>query len=262
MYDEFLDFACVIARDAGKLALQYFRAPLAVDNKLGEGFDPVTEADKSVENMIRDAITARFPAHGILGEEHGEAAADSEYRWVIDPIDGTRAFITGVPAWGILIALQHKGETVLGVMAQPFLQEIFAASPDRAFYQRGTDAPVALASSGQTDLSAARLYCTHPSMFDEIENGSTRFQRVADKVRMSRFGGDCYSYVLLALGHVDLVVEADLKIYDVAALIPLIRAAGGVITDWEGGSPELGGAIVAAATPELHAEALALLRND
>jgi fructose-1,6-bisphosphatase/inositol monophosphatase family enzyme len=99
-------------------------------------------------------------------------------------------------------------------------------------------------------------------MFDEIENGATRFQRVADKVRMPRFGGDCYSYVLLALGQVDLVVEADLKIYDVAALIPLIRAAGGVITDWEGGSPELGGAIVAAATPQLHAEALALLRNE
>lgn len=259
MYQEYLDFACATARAAGDTALAYFRTPLAVDNKQGAGFDPVTEADKAVEQLIRDAISSRYPEHGILGEEHGEADSDSEFRWVIDPIDGTRAFITGVPAWGILIALQHRGQTVAGVLAQPFLQEVFAATCEQGFYQRAQQPRSVLASSGQTEISAARLYCTHPSMFDAIERGGERFARVADSVRMPRFGGDCYSYALLALGHVDLVVEADLKVYDVAALIPLIKAAGGVISDWQGGSPEQGGAIVAAATPALHAAVLALL---
>lgn len=259
MYEQYLDFACEVARSVGKISLRYFRVPLAVDNKLDTGFDPVTAADKAVEHAIREAISARFPAHGILGEEQGEASSDSEFRWVVDPIDGTRAFISGVPTWGVLIALQHRGETVVGVLAQPFLQEIFAACNGQGVYQRASEQAVVLASSRQTQLASARLYCTHPSMFDDIENGLERFQRVADSVRMPRFGGDCYSYALLALGQIDLVIEADLKIYDVAALIPLIRAAGGVITDWQGGSPEFGGAIVAAATPELHAQALTLL---
>lgn len=260
MYQEFLSFACDLAREAGALSLQYFRQPLAVDNKKSTDFDPVTIADREVEALICARISERYPEHAILGEEHGEKfVEDSEYRWVIDPIDGTRAFITGVPAWGVLIALQYKQQTVVGVMAQPFLNEIFAANDQQAFYQRGDQVRQALCTSALTDISLARLYCTHPSMFETVENGLARFNKAAAQCRMTRFGGDCYSYSLLALGQLDLVIEADLQVYDVAALIPLIRGAGGEISTWEGGSPEQGGAIVAAASPELHKKALALL---
>jgi histidinol phosphatase-like enzyme (inositol monophosphatase family) len=247
-----------IAEVAAAETLPRFRKPGAVANKLATGFDPVTEADREAEQAVRRLIRAEFPGHGILGEEHGLENEASRDRWIIDPIDGTRAFISGLPLWGTLVGLTRDGDAVAGMMSQPFTGEFFFAADGMSSYD-GPGGARRLSTRRTIDLAEATLCTTTPALFlggrREIYDGLER------RVRLARYGTDCYAYAMLAAGNIDLVVETSLQPYDIVALIPIIEMAGGVITNWKGGPAEAGGDIVAAATPELHATALELLAD-
>lgn len=257
---EHLEAAAEVVEAAGPLALRHFRSAVAVDDKSGGGrFDPVTRADREVEAFVRAELERRFPGYGILGEEQGLAPGTSPLRWVLDPIDGTRAFISGMPAWGILLGLSDDSGPLVGVMHQPFLGETFLGDGRGAFLRAGgVETP--LACRGTTALAEAVLYCTHPDVFSPEE--LVAFERAAGACRMARYGGDCYAYCLVALGQVDLVIEASLQPYDIAPLVPILEAAGAVVTDWRGAPAHEGGRVLVAATPALHEAALARLRGD
>lgn len=255
------DVVAPILLRAGELALRQFRTGVRAEDKGGAaGWDPVTEADLAVEALLRTELGRRFPGHQIVGEEHGASGpASAQVRWFIDPIDGTKAFVTGVPAWGVLLGLTVDDRPVAGWLRQPYLEETFAGVGGRAWFERrGERRP--LATSGTRDLADASLYATHPSMF-ETPDERAAFERIAAAVRLSRFGGDCYSYALLALGQIDLVVEASLQPYDIVPLVPIVEGAGGTITDRDGKTPVQGGFVVAAATAELHARALEIVNG-
>ena len=245
-----------LANAAKAETLPRFRTGIAVDNKQAGGYDPVTEGDQAAEAAIRALITEHFPDHGILGEEHGSIGLDREHIWVIDPIDGTRAFISGVPVWGTLIGFQSGGRAKMGLMDQPFTGERYFADGNKAWY-KGPEGEKQIKTRACQSLSDAVLFTTSPHIFtpDEAE----RYGQIQDKVRLFRYGVDCYAYALLAAGHVDLVIESGLKPYDVGALIPIIEQAGGIITTWDGGRPEGAGRIIAAGSKAVHEEALALL---
>ncbi|HEY9010167.1 MAG TPA: histidinol-phosphatase [Devosia sp.] len=246
---------------AASITLPRFRQGIAVDNKWEVGFDPVTEADREAERVIRHLIGERFPEHSILGEEWEDKSGSEPYAWIIDPIDGTRAFITGVPVWGTLVGLTVEGRATAGLMAQPFTGEVYLSLPGEAHYHRGSERST-LKTSGITELGKAKLTTTSPDMF--LRPGrdlSGPWNRINEAVLTTRYGLDCYGYALMAAGHIDLVVEAGLKNVDICPLIPIIENAGGVVTTWDGGPAELGGNCVAAATPELHAAAMAVLRG-
>jgi histidinol phosphatase-like enzyme (inositol monophosphatase family) len=247
------------AEIAASRTLPRFRSALAVDNKEASGFDPVTEADREAELAIRALLEERFPDHAIIGEEWDDKQGTGRYAWIIDPIDGTRAFITGVPVWGTLVGLTVDGKAVAGLMAQPFTGEIYLSLPGEAAYYRGQQ-KVPLRTSKVTELRHAKLTATSPEIFER--SGTTdAWDRLRGSVLTTRYGLDCYGYALLAAGHIDLVVEAGLKDVDICPLIPLIQNAGGIVTTWDGGPAETGGNCVAAATPELHAAAMAVLRD-
>lgn len=257
---EVLEFAASIAEDAAQIALRYFRIPLEVQNKLGDGrFDPVTRADREVETFLRERIAARYPGHGIVGEEHGTDVGDGRFEWIIDPIDGTRAFISGATAWGTLIGISEDRLPIAGVAHIPFTGETYFGSVAGSFLRhRGETRAI---QSRSATLGDAVLYCTHPEVFTDPAD-LANFQRVAREVKLLRYGGDCYSYCLLALGQVDLVIEGSLNPYDIIPLIPIIEAAGGVVTDIAGNSPLAGGVVVAAGSPELHRTALKMMRRS
>ncbi len=237
--------------------LPRFRMGLAVENKIESGFDPVTLADREAEAAIRRVIEARFPEHGIIGEEEGAVRADAEYCWIIDPVDGTRSFICGLPTWGTLIGLMHNGEPMAGIMAQPFTGERFTGTPAGAFYSRqGERKPV---STRKTErLADALLMTTTPFLF--APQDIARYQAVEKACKLARYGFDCYAYAMVAAGQIDLVVESSLQSYDIAPLVPVIERAGGIVTTWDGGSPMNGGRIIAAANRAIHGEALAILQ--
>ena len=244
------------AEAAAAHTLPLFRTGLGVDNKLEAGFDPVTEADRGAETIIRAVIAEHFPDHATIGEEWG-SQGDSPYSWIIDPVDGTRAFISGAPVWGTLIGFAHDGVAIAGLMSQPFIGETFLAVPGRSTYRRGTTASVNR-TSGQTELAPCRVFTTTPSLFRTPELMG-KWKAIESATRLQRFGMDCYGYALLAAGHADLVIEPFLNTYDIAALVPIIREAGGAISCWDGSEPTGGGNVVAAATPELLEKALALV---
>lgn len=259
--DSFVDFAHNLADLSAAAILLHFRRSLAVRNKAGPaGFDPVTAADRGAERVIRAAIAKRFPEHGILGEEFAPLAGTGRHQWVVDPIDGTRAFIMGSPLWGTLIGLVEDGRPVLGLMNQPFTGERFWADGSTA-RMRGPDGKTRkLATRSCAGLADAVLTSTHPDLFTspaEVEG----FARLKVRARMTRYGGDCYGYCLLAAGFVDIVAEAGLKPHDVAALIPIIERAGGRITTWDNKSALQGGRILATGDARVHKAALALLRT-
>jgi len=254
-----LDFAHALADISGAIIRPYFRKPLAVANKAGKGaFDPVTEADRAAERAMRKALTERWPGHGLIGEELGSTDAGARFRWVLDPIDGTRAFIMGSPLWGTLIGLLDGEEAMLGLMDQPITGERFWSGAAAAHFRNGSGKPRRLKTRACTSLGDATLTTTHPDLFAKGREADG-FARLAARVRMTRYGGDCYGYCLLAAGFVDLVVEAGLKTHDVVALIPIIERAGGRITTWDGGPAIEGGRVVAAGDARLHAQALAIL---
>ncbi|MGW8312539.1 MAG: inositol monophosphatase family protein [Desulfuromonadales bacterium] len=255
---EALAFAREAIQLAGKIALGYFRQSLTVENKLGGGrFDPVTCADREVESSLRHELRRRFPDFGVIGEESGSTPGRSDINWVIDPIDGTKAFISGFPTWGILLGLQQGTQVLAGLMHQPVTDELFYGSAAGA-YLRHQGQTMAIQSRQEVRLAEALLYCTHESMFTN-QDRLAAFRRVAAHARLQRFGGDCYSYCMLALGQVDLVIEDTLQPYDIVPLIPIVEAAGGVVTDARGRTPVSGGFVIAAANRQLHEQVLALL---
>jgi len=257
--DAYLETALELIQDTSEIALRHFRTTMSVDDKSdGDHFDPVTQADVEIEEQLRAELSARYPDHGIIGEEQADRRANSEFEWIIDPIDGTRAFITGMPAWGILLGLTEDGAPRAGVMHQPYIGETFYGAPGIGARLRHRGTEVSLATRTGVALADAALYCTHPDMFF-ADGERAAFDRVARACRMTRFGGDCYSYCLLALGQADLVVESSMQPYDIVPLIPIIEAAGGIVTDGRGGSAAQGGFVVAAGSAALHAQALAAI---
>ena len=255
-----IDFKAFIGRLAtasGETILPFFRTSLSIDNKSNShDFDPVTEADRAAEAVMRRMIKANFPQHGIVGEEFGSEREDAEYVWVLDPIDGTKSFIAGFPIWGTLIGLLHRGTPVFGMMHQPFIDERFSGDSGSAHYQ-GPSGERRLAVRRCAALQEATSYTTSPLLMNLDDRAA--FGRIEQAVRLSRYGGDCYSYCMLAAGHLDLVVETELKPYDIAALIPIITGAGGIVTTWEGNPAQGGGRIIAAGDPRVHEAAIKLL---
>jgi myo-inositol-1(or 4)-monophosphatase len=248
-----------LADASGKVILRHFRKPIAVDNKAGgSAFDPVTEADRAGERAIRRRLAALHPDHGILGEELGHQRSASPYTWVIDPIDGTRAFITGMPLWGTLIGVTHDGVARVGMMDQPYTRERIWSAGGSTVWRSvdGRSRKVKTAPCGR--LVDARLTSTSPDLFANPSEAAA-FAELKARARLTRFGGDCYAYCLLAAGHIDIVVESGLQPYDIVALIPIIEGAGGIVTTWEGGRAENGGRIVACGDRRLHATALEIL---
>ncbi len=257
---ETIAFAHGLADAAGAVIRPYFRHRIDVADKgaaKGAMFDPVTEADKGAETAIRAIIERERPADGILGEEFGEKTGTNGLRWVLDPVDGTRAFITGRHEWGSLIALEENERPVLGIIDQPVLGERFVGANGAAsLHAYGRIAPLKVRACAR--IEDAILCATHPYAYFSAQERAA-FGRVSDAVRMSRFGGDCYIYGLLAMGFCDLIVESGFHRWDVAALIPVIEGAGGIITNWQGGDCREGGQTLAAGDPRVHAAALRLL---
>ena len=254
---DFVAFVDQLAAVSGETILPFFRTALGVENKSLSGrFDPVTAADRAAEAAMRALINQTFPEHGITGEEFAAERPEAEYVWVLDPIDGTKSFICGMPAWGTLIALTRGGEPIYGMMHQPFTREHFAGDCSAANY-RGPAGGRVLRARACAGLEDAVLLTTSPLLMNDADRRS--FARVEQAVRLSRYGGDCYAYCVLAAGHIDLVIETELKPHDVLALIPIIEGAGGIITTWENGRPYSGGRIIAAGDRRTHAAAMALL---
>ncbi len=245
---------------AARETLPRFRADISVVNKLEQDFDPVTEADKEAERAIRAQINSEFPTHGVIGEEYDNTLPDAPYQWIIDPIDGTRAFISGVPVWGTLVGLYHDGKPIAGVMDQPFTGERYLAVNGECQLFRGGNGASPLKTRNTACLEQATLMTTSPQLLHNSVD--ERYFDVEKQVKLARYGCDCYAYCLLAAGHIDLVIETGLNIYDIAALIPIIENAGGLVTNWQGGDASKGGQILAAGNAELHARAMAVLNSD
>ena len=255
---DFASFVDQLASVSGDTILPFFRTALAVENKKAGGFDPVTAADRAAENAMRALIRKTFPGHGIVGEEYGSERSDAEYVWVLDPIDGTKSFIAGMPAWGTLIGLMRFGEPVFGMMHQPFIGERFSGDGGAAHYRgRAGNRELRVRACGA--LSDALLFTTSPLLMNEQDRAI--FKRVEDKVKLSRYGGDCYAYCMLAAGQIDLVIETEIKPHDIIPLIPIITGAGGIVSTWENGPAQSGGRVVVAGDKRVHKAALELLNK-
>jgi len=244
-----------LADASGSVVRRYFRAPLVVSDKAD--LSPVTAADREAESMIRAILASQRPGDGIIGEEHGSKNVDADYVWVIDPIDGTKAFITGRPTFGTLIGLLHHGRPVLGIIDQPVTGDRWLGAAGRATTLSGSAAKV----RGCASVAAAMLGATTPDMF--IGDEAAAFRRLAAAAKFTVYGGDCIAYGLLASGFQDLVVEASLSLYDFVALAPVVAGAGGVMTDWQGKPIDVnsGGRVIAAGDARVHAEALEILQG-
>jgi myo-inositol-1(or 4)-monophosphatase len=263
-----LTFADELTEAARAAILPHFRTDVATEAKDSgkPGFDPVTIADKAAEQAIRALIAQRYPGHGVLGEEFGHAPSGGDYTWVIDPIDGTRAFISGLPLWGVLIGLVREGEPLIGVIDQPYIGERFRGWPGGANFTNASGTSDLRIASCEA-LREARIATTDPYLFTGGEAGG--FEHLRATAKITRFGCDCYAYAMVASGMIDLVVEAGLAPWDVAALIPVIEGAGGLVTDWRGAT--LNGEwfydtrarrqIIAAGDARPHAEALVSLKR-
>jgi myo-inositol-1(or 4)-monophosphatase len=255
---DFAAFVDELATVSGEAIRPYFRTTLGVENKAHSGpFDPVTAADRAAEQAMRNLIKRNFPDHGIIGEEFGDDKPGASYVWVLDPIDGTKSFISGMPVWGTLIGLLKDGLPVYGMMHQPFIGERFTGDGASAHY-RGPAGARRLGVRHCASLAEATIFTTSPLLMNKQER--KLFEKVEASTRLARYGGDCYAYCMAAAGFIDLVIETGLKPHDIVALIPIIEGAGGIVTDWNGGSPAKGGRIIAAGDKRIHAEALALLK--
>ncbi|MES1158820.1 MAG: histidinol-phosphatase [Terricaulis silvestris] len=256
----FLAFADTLADAARGAILPYFRAPHTVEHKGGARLDPVTEADRGAEQAMRALIEREFPEHGILGEEFGTKASRSGYTWALDPVDGTRAFIAGLPLWGVLIALAYDGKPIVGVMDQPYLDERYSGwsvegSRGASLVSRGKTR--SLRTRACAGLGDAILSSTDAMLFQGDE--ADGFARVREAARLTRYGYDCYAYAMVAMGGIDLVIESGLRAWDIQALIPIIEGAGGGVCAWDGGDASGGGRVLAYGDARVRDEAMALL---
>ncbi|QIE44806.1 histidinol-phosphatase [Pseudohalocynthiibacter aestuariivivens] len=250
--------AHALANAARAAILPHFRTDgLKAENKDSVGFDPVTVADRAAERAMRDILAVHRPDDAILGEEFGAKHGNSGLKWVLDPIDGTRAFVSGAPTWGVLIAVADSSGPIYGLIDQPYIGERFEGGFGRA-QMRGPLGERPLAVRGSRALAASTLMTTFPEVGTAQEGAA--FAAVAKTVQLTRYGMDCYAYAMLAAGQIDLVIEAGLNAYDIQAPIAVIEAAGGIVTDWQGGPAHEGGRAIAAAGAEQHAAALAILR--
>ena len=266
----FLSLMHHMADLSAPVILPHFRSKVSVDEKLGKGvFDPVTEADRQAEQVIRQIIEQNLPDHAIIGEEFEDVTGTSEYCWIVDPIDGTRAFVMGSTSWGTLVGLTFQGKPLLGMMNQPFTGERFWATPEGSF-GRWSGFEGRLQTRDTHDLGQAVITSTCPDLFGSPDDLAA-FDALRAHCRMTRFGGDCQNYCLLAMGGVDLVVESNLQAFDIFPLIPIVEQAGGVVTDWQGRALHTsqsaamasgGHQVIAAATPQLHEAALSHLRRS
>lgn len=256
---ELWDVAHALAEAARPIALQYFRkSDQGLENKLDQGFDPVTIADKSIEREMRRILAERRPDDGIMGEEYDDVTGSTGLTWVLDPIDGTRAFISGTPTWGVLIGLDAGQGPVLGVVDQPFTDERYAGGFGAATWAHGGqvhDIKVRACAA----LKDAILFTTFPEVGTTCEGDA--FRRVSEKCKLTRYGTDCYAYALLAAGQVDLVIEAGLNAYDIQGPMGVVQNAGGIVTNWQGGSAHMGGQVIVAGDARIHAAALAMLKG-
>ncbi|MBX9944663.1 MAG: histidinol-phosphatase [Reyranella sp.] len=245
--------ANALADAARPISARYFRTQVAIDDKSDRS--PVTIADREAETAMRDLLARHVPDHGVFGEEHGAVRTDAEYVWVLDPIDGTKAYITGLPIFGTLVALLHRGTPVLGIIDQPILKERWLGADG----QRSTFNGQPISVRACDALAKAYMYSTAPLMFPGLYEKP--HEALTKKVKLFRWGGDCYAYGLLASGHVDLVVEASLKLYDFAALVPVVKGAGGLITDWRGRPLDMhsDGSVLAAGDAATHRAAMKVL---
>ncbi|MDZ4111275.1 MAG: histidinol-phosphatase [Brevundimonas sp.] len=252
-------FAIELAREAARVSLPYFRGTFDQTDKGGAaGFDPVTQADSEAEAAIRRLIADRYPDHGVIGEEYGEDRPDADHVWILDPIDGTRAFIAGLPLWTNLIALRTEGRPTVGVIGQPYLDEIFLGGPSGARLLRaGRETSLAVRSCAH--LNDALIATTDPDLFTGAELGAWTQVRAA--ARLARLGCDAYAYAMLAAGRIDLVAESALKVWDWSALVPVIEAAGGQAVNWRGEAPDQSGQILAVGDSRLRDQALVALRR-
>ncbi|CAN5369260.1 histidinol-phosphatase [soil metagenome] len=256
---EFEAFAVELAREAAGVTLPFFRGEYAEENKAGPGaFDPVTQADKDAEAAIRRLIAARYPDHGVVGEEYGADRPDAEHVWVLDPIDGTRAFIAGLPLWTTLIALRVAEKPTVGVISQPYIGELFMGGPSGSvLMSRGKTTPLAVRSCEK--LTDAVIATTDPDIFTGPELGAWTQVRAA--ARLARFGCDAYAYAMVAAGRIDMVAESGLKVWDWSALVPVVEAAGGQVTDWRGGPPSDNGQIIAVGDARVREQALVAFKR-
>ena len=250
---ECLEFAHYLADISGKILTNYFRTPQKT--KLKDDLSVVSIADCEVEKKLRYLIEKKFPEHGIIGEEYPLKKTNSEFDWIIDPIDGTGSFITGKPTFGTLIALSKNQNPILGIIDQPINNERWVGEINK----KTTFNRKIISSNTKTNIAKAYLDATDPKMFSQIQNN--KFWNLSKEVNLTRWGNDCYAYGMLASGFVDIVCETGLKFYDFAALIPIVEGAGGIISDWKGNSLNFGsnGNILAAANPTLHKKALSII---
>lgn len=256
--DKTIAFANRLADASGAVIRPLFRQPIAVEHKAGHyAFDPVTEADKGAERAIRAILDRERPDDAILGEEYGEKPGTSGWRWVLDPVDGTRSFIMGRHEWGSLIALEKDGAPRLGLLDQPVLGERFMGVNGHSVLIQG-DVRTALKVRPIADIAQAVLTTTDPSVY-MTDDQQQAFARVKAKARMTRYHGDCYIFAMLAMGFIDVIVEGAFRHWDVAALIPLVEGAGGIITNWAGERWRDGDPLLATGDTRIHAQAVALL---
>jgi len=256
---EYLAFAKAVAVEAGLATLPYFRKSsdvMGLENKAAEGFDPVTVADREAEAVIRERIKQAYPNHGIYGEEFG-LEPGCGLTWVIDPIDGTRAFMSGMLHWGVLLALFDGENPIVGVLYQPYTGELFFGDGLTAGLVRGGKEQ-SIHTASLSTLATATTCTTGIEWLGQPEQA--KYQQLAKAAQLNRIGGDCYLFALVGMGQIHVGLDGSLNPYDIQALIPIIRGAGGVITTWGGGNPSLGGHVVASANEALHEQALEKLR--
>lgn len=253
--DELYNAAINLANIAATISKKYFRTELIVDTKIGNY--PVTVADSQIEEVLRYWINEHYPTHGIIGEELANQEAQSEYTWVIDPIDGTTAFTTGKPTFTTLIALLKDNQPILGIIDQAIINERFIGTMHQGSWLNDKQ----LQTNNVVTLNLARLNATTPFMFNAKEYAT--FNKLAQQVKLTAWGGDAYAYALLASGYIDVILESDLKYYDVAALLPIVQMSGGIISDWHGNpiTPEFNGQCLACANLQLHNQVLELINN-